>query len=74
MLQGWNTIFIKCADINGKTSYRLHKYILYGFIPIVGVIVAEDNGKWYFTRECDNFPMYVNNNLLGVWVNEKYMS
>lgn len=57
MLQGWNNVYYKSGEYSeGAPVYRMESYILYGFIPIIGVLIFKHKGKWVFQRECDPEP------------------
>lgn len=67
MLQGWNTTFDKKKNDDGEVVYCLNSYILYFFIPIIGVTISKHDDEWRFTRNCDEGPFIRNNKLFGKW-------
>ena len=59
-LQGWNTTFYKTQEVSeGCPVYKLDPYILYFFVPIIGVTIYRLNGQWTMKRESDSFPMNI---------------
>lgn len=67
MLQGWDTVFIRCVDDTGKVYYKLDNYTLYFVIDIIGVRIEKKDNKWCFIRECDYAPLYRSDYLFGDW-------
>lgn len=72
---GWNEVYKRTNNISdGKPTYRLDSYILYGFlVGIIGVTISSIDGVWCFTRDGDQFPIYNKTEKsmfpFGVWNN-----
>ena len=56
MWQGWNEKFVLTDEICEKCPvYRLHSYILYGLINIIGGKIFKKNGRWIYMRDSELF-------------------
>jgi hypothetical protein len=51
MLQGWNTVYQLVVHASGEIEYRLGRYTLYWFIPIIGISIRKIDGRWTLIRE-----------------------
>lgn len=83
MLQGWNCVFHRVAGgrvgEDNTPVYRLEEYTLYFLIPIIGVEIRKEGGKWKFFRDCDyGSPSFQklgdHSTPIGTWTNGKVIN
>jgi hypothetical protein len=79
MLCGWNSTLTKTEEIRDDAPvYEMKHYTLYGFIPIIGILIYKNGDKWKLVRygsygeERSSILESTGPNLVGPWKSHHY--